>query len=230
MQQSTLYSLSTSTKELTKSSKIRHLGLRERNKLTAILSVAHCWKDLAAVIRDPDHTEEYLYTSQNIDILDLQPNPAAAFLENWSTTGRIQPNLQDLLEALKEAHLLRAVHFVQHELLKDETNQDEPTTEELKTIVPRESDPYSHFDSIVDQLQGIDISDLKLFPYDDLAKATRNFCNLKPEDGGCKIGEGSYGSVYRASLLGVEVAVKQLKEAIDRQFFTELSILVRLFC
>ncbi|XP_055944300.1 interleukin-1 receptor-associated kinase 4-like [Argiope bruennichi] len=79
-------------------------------------------------------------------------------------------------------------------------------------------------DSINEHLQGIDLSELKKFQYLDLAEKTGNFCDLWVEEGGYKIGEGGFGSVFRAD---ISVAVKLLKEPVDKQFFTELSILSR---
>ncbi|GIY55671.1 uncharacterized protein CDAR_528901, partial [Caerostris darwini] len=98
--------------------KIRTLALRLRNKLTAILSISQSWKDLAAVLRNPDNKDIYMFTAEDIDILDSQQRPAEAFLEYWSTFGRRQPTIEDLLAALKEAKLIRAAHFVQNELLQ----------------------------------------------------------------------------------------------------------------
>ncbi|GFR28320.1 interleukin-1 receptor-associated kinase 4 [Trichonephila clavata] len=219
--------------ELKPSTKVRSLGLRERNKLTMVLTINKCWKELAAVLRNPDKEDAYMFSAQDIDILESQQRPAEAFLEHWSTYGRKQPNLGDLLTALKEAHLLRAAHFVQTELLKisDETFEDEEAvTEKLETVlhaVSQNNETMCGINLINEQLQGIDLSDLTLFPFEELSRYTGHFCNLRAEQGGFKIGEGSYGSVYRATISGITVAVKQLKEPIDKQFFTELNILVR---
>ncbi|GFT68718.1 interleukin-1 receptor-associated kinase 4 [Nephila pilipes] len=218
--------------ELKSSTKVRSLGLRERNKLTMILTINKCWKELAAVLRNPDNEDVDMFSAQDIDILESQQRPAEAFLEHWSTYGRKQPNLGDLLAALKEAHLLRAAHFVQTELLKisDESLEDEAVSEKLETVlhvVTQNNETACGINLINEQLQGIDLSDLTLFPFEELSKCTRYFCNLSAEQGGCKIGEGSYGSVYRATISGITVAVKQLKDPIDKQFFTELNILVR---
>ncbi|GBO36097.1 hypothetical protein AVEN_191671-1, partial [Araneus ventricosus] len=166
-------------------------------------------------------------------ILDLEPRPAEAFLEHWSTYGRKQPNLGDLLSALKESNLLRAAHFVQSELLKisDESLEDEEAiSEKLETVlhsVAQNNETAEAVDLINQNLQGIDLSELTQFHFSDLARSTRNFCNIRAEEGGHKIGEGAYGSVYRANISGITVAVKLLKEPIDKQFFTELNILVR---
>ncbi|GIY55655.1 interleukin-1 receptor-associated kinase 4 [Caerostris extrusa] len=213
--------------------KIRTLALRLRNKLTAILSISQSWKDLAAVLRNPDNKDIYMFTAEDIDILDSQQRPAETFLEYWSTSGRRQPTIEDLLAALKEAKLIRAAHFVQNELLQipDQSLEDEVITEELETVldaVSQNNDAASAEINLINEgLQGIDLSDLSLFPYHELSKSTLNFCNLRAEEGGCKIGEGAYGAVFRANISGVTVAVKLLKGPIDKQFFTELNILVR---
>ncbi|GIY37372.1 interleukin-1 receptor-associated kinase 4, partial [Caerostris darwini] len=113
----------------------------------------------------------------------------------------------------------------------DQSLEDEVITEELENVldaVSQNNDAASAEINLINEgLQGIDLSDLSLFPYHELSKSTLNFCNVRAEEGGCKIGEGAYGAVFRANISGVTVAVKLLKGPIDKQFFTELNILVR---
>ncbi|KFM68714.1 Interleukin-1 receptor-associated kinase 4, partial [Stegodyphus mimosarum] len=226
-----------SLRRLLPSTKLRNLGMRERRQLVGILSINDGWRDLAGLIRNPDNPNEYLYKVYDISFLESQwktgRNPAEALLDDWSITGREQPDLNDLLMVLQEAQLLRAAYYVQTELLKlpDDTREAESTSEDIDTILKYRSQSsntvVADVDTTVKTLEGINISELTVFSYSVLSRATQDFCNLNIGKGGCKIGEGSFGCVYLANISGRRFAVKKLKGDVDKQFFTELKILVR---
>uniref|UniRef100_A0A2C9W3S9 Protein kinase domain-containing protein n=1 Tax=Manihot esculenta TaxID=3983 RepID=A0A2C9W3S9_MANES len=60
-----------------------------------------------------------------------------------------------------------------------------------------------------------------IFPYYEIVDATSNFSVAS------KVGQGSYGSVYRGKLRGTDVAIKQMKDTKSKEFMSELNILCR---
>lgn len=82
-------------------------------------------------------------------------------------------------------------------------------------------------DILSEALNDVNFDELIVFSYQDLRNATQNFFDKKVEEGGCKIGEGAYGSVYRAVISDAIVAVKRLKDPVDKQFITELNVLTK---
>ncbi|XP_015908130.2 interleukin-1 receptor-associated kinase 4 [Parasteatoda tepidariorum] len=209
--------------------KLRHLKLGEINQLSAILLLNDSWRDLAAVIRDPDNPSYFLYDTDNIRLLDDKrkcgKNPAEALLEHWGTYGKSQPNIKNLLFYLNEANLLRAVHFVKSQFLKNNIPETHIETEELETIINIENKNAlaSELNCVDRMSKEFNLDGITVYPFEALAKATMNFS----ERNGSKIGEGTYGMVFQGKVSDKIVAIKKLKNNVDKQFFTELNILSR---
>lgn len=115
-------------------------------------------------------------------------------------------------------------------LLLDSTGED-LFTDDTKTVTntSQVKVDFTDVDIIDEALNDIDLEGLTVFSYQDLQIATKIFSDKRIEEGGCKIGEGAYGSVYQAIISDAVIAVKKLKDPVDKQFITELKILTRYF-
>ncbi|RWS06071.1 interleukin-1 receptor-associated kinase 4-like protein [Dinothrombium tinctorium] len=71
-------------------------------------------------------------------------------------------------------------------------------------------------------------SEIKRYSFSLISQSTKNFAEISVKDGGFKIGEGAFGSVYMSSLPSGEIlAVKKLKNDFRNQFLNELKILTK---
>ncbi len=68
--------------------------------------------------------------------------------------------------------------------------------------------PSSREESLTDPMEGC----IK-FDYEELRKATNSFDTRSLSKGGCKLGEGGFGPVFRGKLIFTEVAIKLLRNA-----------------
>ena len=50
------------------------------------------------------------------------------------------------------------------------------------------------------------------FPYADLKEATKSFDQRPVKDGGCKLGEGGFGPVFKGTLRFTDVAIKGISK------------------
>ncbi|RWS25270.1 interleukin-1 receptor-associated kinase 4-like protein, partial [Leptotrombidium deliense] len=71
-------------------------------------------------------------------------------------------------------------------------------------------------------------SEIRRFSFSQVSLVTNHFAEISIKDGGCKIGEGAFGSVFVACLPSNEtLAVKRLKNDFKNQFLNELKILTK---
>ena len=65
------------------------------------------------------------------------------------------------------------------------------------------------------------------FDLEELRKATNGFDNRSVRQGGCKLGEGGFGPVYRGTLKHTEVAIKILRN-LPKVSYVSLFTVIRL--
>jgi len=174
-------------------------------------------------------------------------NAVDILLDEWGTSGKKRPTIQDLANVLRSDETFnRALYMIATEILgfddiddipeiHDETenfvNNDLNENFSLATSGGGENENLTGVTHINDadniynheyQTEPTSIGvDLPRLNYSYLREITSNFSDISLKEGGRKLGEGSFGSVYYGLMngqLGIHgpVAVKVLKVASDR--------------
>lgn len=255
------------TTELSLQTELRHLPLDKRQQLVTLLDLNNSWKLLATVLVDPDEPSKLLIRYCDIEVLEEQlkrnnGSPSGRLFEYWSTYGRRRPNFKNAIEALEQCGLARAASVISSALSEKERNTLQTTSFEHKwTELPN----YSSFDHVEPTAPTYESSlfstatsedtqhftdrvftckEIVRFTYKQLRLATDDFSSKSIEEGGTKLGEGSFGEVFRAeasvlSLRGFQfTAVKRFKhlngnngnddgldESKREEFISELNLL-----
>lgn len=113
-------SQNTSEGEYLPTTQVRRLRPKARLGLTRLLDMNKGWQELASVIPHP-FREGYLFTSNDIRVMENRQSPSEELLQHWSTMrNKLNklPTIEDLLNLLVEANLLRAAQYVSEELCK----------------------------------------------------------------------------------------------------------------
>lgn len=259
------------TTELDLQTELRHLPLDRRQQLVMLLDLNNSWKSLATVLVDPDEPLRLLIRYSDIEVLEEQlkrnnGSPSNCLFEYWSTYGRRRPTFKDAIKALEQCGLDRAAAVISSALSEKERNTL-PTTistpfEHKWTELPN----YSLFDHVrptaptyestlfstttSDNTQHFTdhvftCKEIVRFTYKQLRLATDDFSSKSIAQGGTKLGEGSFGEVFRAeaSVLALHgfqfTAVKRFKhlsgsndgnddgleESKREEFISELNLL-----
>ncbi|KAJ6648811.1 Protein Tube [Pseudolycoriella hygida] len=114
----------------TRTTLVRNLSRTELLKIAEILNENFAWKKLMQIVPFELTHQEQLnedkpkYDFHHIKLVEnaaatLKKPAAQIFLEEWSTSGRIQPSLSHLLELLIKSVLFRAADYVAVHLLSE---------------------------------------------------------------------------------------------------------------
>ena len=137
------------------------------------------------------------------------------------------------MSLLKKTKLKRIADFVSREILGFEENGN--LEEDIDDLVKGVSfiDPSAPTASEtslsvtpVSPSAPLEVSGVDSWNYSWLSQLTNNFDEVDITQGGTKIGEGAFGSVFKATLPdGRDVAIKLLKGDFDKQFLNEIQIM-----
>ncbi|XP_034541485.1 interleukin-1 receptor-associated kinase 4 [Notolabrus celidotus] len=212
---------------VTSSTYIRNLRYSLLRKLSDFLDPQDRWKDVIVSIRKPGG--EFKYTQHHVrrfeGLIAQGKSPTVELLSDWGTANSTVGELVDILKSNK---LLAAACL----LLPDAVEECVPAVTQLApapvqtyndcpTRLLEDRDPQTSPDSPVLPTQSpLESTEegqpgFSSFLYNELMRITGNFDDRPISDGGCRLGEGGFGTVYKGLLNDKPVAVKKLSPGDD---------------
>lgn len=211
---------------VTPSTYIRNLSFSLRRKLSYFLDPQDRWKDVIMCIQKP--SGELKYCQHHVRQFELMipqgKSPTTELLNDWGTTNC---TVRDLVDILKSQDLLAAACL----LLPDEISSvPEPvpvaeTDPDATRVIGENTSAQAVTALQTPQQESCEPRHTGFcrFLYGDLKQITRDFDDRPVSDGGSRLGEGGFGTVYKGLLNNRAVAVKKLNH-VDNITLEELHV------